>query len=232
MLQLDPEKRADINQVLSDPIFDKFKKLPFYSPLSGNEYTYLLDSYLLNTKGVVHLHLPDELSKLRIIKKELSTSREIGIEKKTITEDYLTYCSSTMKSDSFPFNFPEIDGLSQHESLNDFLMGSHNEEMTVMGFPTFDEHYSMCKEVKDSLSQPTFMESFPDHSFWKDELVDPYYYELSSVYPNDHFSYDTKMNIENNESSSPKNTHELNPRIISIKRKQSIGKDVDFLEEF
>jgi hypothetical protein len=83
MLQIDPNDRLDINDVLAHPALKLFQTL---SPLSSEEYQILLRNYLLNTQGATNRDVPDEIERFISTYNEI-TSNELEKVNQTSLQD-------------------------------------------------------------------------------------------------------------------------------------------------
>lgn len=222
MLQLDPAKRANIDQILSSVLFDKYKKPPFHFPLSPSQYQYMLGCYLLNTQGASDLHLPQEISRLQSIHRDSITSGRNAPEK-TILEEASTKYTSTYCSDTQGQNLAFDNNPSLHESLSDLLFDPGHEECTLSDFqmdPTKLGTDFQVPAMRDSLTAA--ISEMDGRDFGLGLNAGIFNYEASIGYP------EGEMTCPGSPVDPPSLKPELasfglNPRIISIKRKQSDG---------
>lgn len=211
MLQLNPEHRADINQVLASPLFDVYKKPPFYFPLTPIQYNYMIESYIGNTKGVVHLHLPNEVHRIKTFNKDFRVTGKFS------TEEAYTQCTNTFRSNLCMDTFTEEDIFSETELFEDGGMEQEKEDGTLYGYSIFPEKEKTRHEM-DSLQDSFVPDEFSN--FWND--VDSYeHFTFGHLQP-ETVALPKIVVLEFGEGSS-----RLNPRIISIKRKHSGGKEME-----
>ena len=229
MLQMNPSDRAPIDDILSNSLFAKYTNPAIPSPLTVSEYGFLLKCYINNTHGVTHLHLPQELSRLRSMHRLTITSNN-GCLEKPMAGDGSTQATVTIDSD-LPSQLPPLElRESFRESLSDLLFDPANEECTLFEFPmdfNEDKTGEFDSRMRDSISRDINLTSdvpfevdFPSEylTSWSlqfDQLPsDPLTSQLTAIpWP--------VMTPEPRRVSPGKS--ELNPRVISIKRKQSIG---------
>lgn len=211
MLQLNPEHRADINQVLASPLFEVYKKPPFYTPLTAGQYNYMLESYIGNTKGVVHLHLPNEVHRIKSINKDFRVTGKFS------TEEAYTQCTNTFRSNVYLDTFTEEDIFSEGEFLAEGFVGQEREDRTLLEGSLFPER-EKTENGLDSLRDSFVPEEFTN--FWND--FDSYeHFNFGCLQP----EQGTLTRVVPNESGE--GSSQLNPRIISIKRKHSGGKEME-----
>lgn len=222
MLRLNPLERAGVDQVLASPLFDKYKRPPFNYPLTTTEYNYMLESYVANTRGVAHLHLPRELDRLKSLHRESLASGK-NVQEKTLIEEASTEYTSTFKSDTVRQTLCFDNHGSLKESLSDNLFDPGNDQCTLIDFPMLSAAKRNQSEflAKDSMTVASelargcdFGLGFSIYAFDWDCVVE------RQPAPADEFSF----GVGRTETQPDKTFSELNPRVISIKRKQSNGK--------
>lgn len=219
MLQINPDFRPDINQVLENPIFNKFKQPPFYFPLTMSEYNYMLDCYLLNTKGADYLHLTEELMKLKTISTDTTKEEKIN-SKHELTSDGSTQRGSTFQSEIFQTTYPDDEIFSRHESLSEFLTEPNFDDLTVVDFRTVDDQSKFESLPKDSMMLQTIYDYSNDLNYWHEEFSCGNIHGFQPLNLNmPEFTCETKPVLINTDPQTTE--YGLNPRIISIKRKLS-----------
>lgn len=221
---MDPAKRASVAQVLVSPLFDRYKKPPYHYPLTSVEYNQMLECYMANTCGVKHLHWPKELDRLRSIHREsVATGKNLSEETllETASTEYTeTFLSGTVRG---AMCLMKKDGL--RESISDALFDPGNEACTLYEFPglgagecpagplTAHQRDSMTIELELSMADTPEMQQRP--------------LELEIDYKLGWAGLGFKipwMGEEKKEVGQGPLSTELDPRVISIKRKQSDGK--------
>jgi serine/threonine protein kinase len=222
MLQIDPIQRAGVEEVLNSPLFSKYTSPPFHNPLTVAEYNYLLESYIGNTKGVQHLHLPQELSRLRSMHRMTITSNTFP--DKTIGAEGSTQGTITQDGD-LPSQLPPLELRdSCRESLSDFLFDPANEACTLFEFPTYQGQQAGGENDARTRDSITLAINLPAGEPFELDSEDSFAHSVFFSVPQDSETRQPWPLLP--QESPPPFTDPmsgLNPRIISIKRKQSAG---------
>lgn len=224
MLQMDPAKRAGVEEVLSSPLFDRYKKPPFHYPITPNQYNQMLECYMANTCGVKHLHLPKELDRLRSIQRESIASGK-NLSEETLLGTASTEYTETFLSDTARGVMYVRKKDSIHESISDALFDPGNEECTLYEFPGLGSGEGLVEPLAGTLrdSMSIEFETPPENTFElqtrPSELEVDYKLGWATLQFNVPWA-----GSERREGSQGVASTELDPRVISIKRKQSDGK--------
>lgn len=226
MLRFDPSQRAGVEQILASPLLAKYTSPLLHNPLTVTEFNYLLESYVNNTRGASHIHLPQELSRLRFMYR-MSISNN-GYPEKVLAIDGTTLgvmgaegsTLGTLTSHSDPpSQLPPLELRNTFKaSISDVFFDPANDLCTLMDDPTdFGEERGLGfgERERDSMfmapewplepAQPRFEIPAPPERF-----VFPEPSQFSLPWP-------VLMPEPRPQSSS---LSELSPRIISIQRKQ------------
>lgn len=223
MLRIDPAQRAGLEEVLSSPLFAKYTTPPFHHPLTVAEYNFLLESYIGNTRGVQHLHLPQELSRIRSMNRMTITSN--AFPDKTTVAEGSTQGTVTQDGD-LPSQLPPLELRdSCRESLSDFLFDPANEACTLYDFPTHYGQHAPGENDPRTRDSITLAINLPmDEPFEldaEDSITDSAFF---SVPQEDEIRQPWPLLPRDPPAPTVDLLSGLNPRIISIKRKQSAGK--------
>lgn len=222
MLQVDPAKRATVDQLLASSLFDKYKKPPFHFPISPSQYQYVLGCYLMNTQGASNLHLPQEVCRLQSIHRDSLKSGR-NVTESTILEEATSRYTSTYCSDTLGQTLAFDNMGSLHESISDLLFDPAHEECTLLDFqmgPNKVHAEFQVPGMRDSLTAAISLMEGNDFGLGLNQ---------------GHFNYEVTMDQMEGQTAGPGSVLDsqapkpelasfgLNPRIISIKRKQSDG---------